>query len=99
MRPLRLSVDSIQRAARRHEKPVPPRAAEADISANFREEDLPDALAGGGEDVDAVVAFTDPAHAGPNVAIAVAADAVGEAGDFIPAGLAIKMRLGGNKLA
>ena len=55
-----------------------------EVAADFGQQDLADARAVGGEDVDAVVAVADPAHGGPDVAVDVAADAVGKAGHFLP---------------
>src|SRR5690606_4563858 len=75
-----LDVHGIQGRAARHEQPVALAAAEADVAADFRQQDLTDARAVGGKDVHAVIAIADPASAGPNVAVHVAANSVGEAG-------------------
>ena len=60
---LRLDVDGVQRLAGGHEQAVAFGAAEADVAADLRQQDLADARAVGGEDVDAVVAVADPAGA------------------------------------
>ena len=80
VRTLRFDVDGVQRLAAGHEQAVALGAAEADVAADLRQQDLADARAVRGEDVDAVVAVADPAGAGPDVAVDVGADAVGEAG-------------------
>ena len=67
----RLDVHRIERLARRHEQPVPPRPAETDIRAHFGKTDHPDAIAVGREHLDAGT------RAGPDVAICVASDPVG----------------------
>ena len=80
MRAARLDVDGVEARARRHEEPVALRAAEADVGADLRQQNLADALAVlAGENVHPVVARADPAGARPEVALGVAADAVGEA--------------------
>ena len=76
----RFDVDRVQRLAAGHEETVALGAAEADVRADLRKTDLTDPVAVRGEDVHPVVAVTDPAGAGPDVAVLVAADAVGEAG-------------------
>ena len=80
MRALGLHVDRVKRLAAGHEQAVALGAAEADVGADFRQHDLADAVAVRREDMDAVVAVADPAGAGPDIAVDVAADAVGEAG-------------------
>ena len=62
-----------------HEEAVALRAAEADVAADLGQTDLADAFAVGRENVDAVVAVADPAGAGPDVAVDVGANAVGQA--------------------
>src|SRR5262245_19582732 len=74
--------DGIERLAAGHEQAVAAGAAEAEVAADFGQQDLADAGSVGGEDVDAVVAVADPAHRGPDIAVDVAADAVGKSGDF-----------------
>ena len=56
--------------------------AEADVRTDLGQEDQADADAVRGEDVDAVVAVADPAGGRVDVALRVAADAVGEAGEL-----------------
>jgi hypothetical protein len=74
VRALRLDVDGVDAGARRHEEAVPLRATKADVGADLGQKDLADALAVlAGEDVDTVVARTDPAGARPDVAVDVAA--------------------------
>src|SRR5262249_12238455 len=81
MRAFRLDVHGIKRRAAGHEETIPFGAAEADVAANLRQFDLADADAFGRlEDVEGVGAVADPAGARPDVAVHVAADAVGEAG-------------------
>src|ERR1700730_18633981 len=72
-------VDGVERLAAGHEEAVALRAAEGDVRDDLRHLDVADARAVGVEDVHAVVALADPAHAGPDIAVLVAADAVGEA--------------------
>ena len=71
MRAGRFDVDHVERLAAGHEQPVPLRAAEADVGARLRQADHADALA----------VRRDHLHAGPrarpDVAVDVAADAVG----------------------
>jgi hypothetical protein len=55
-----LDVDDVEGLAGGHEEAVAVRAAEADVGADFREEDLADALGFGGEDLHAVVTGAKP---------------------------------------
>src|SRR5437879_1257463 len=80
VRAARLDIDRIERLARGHEQTVALGAAEAHVRADFRQQDLANARAIRREDMDAVVAVADPAGARPDVAVLIAADAVGEAG-------------------
>ena len=79
MRALRLDVHGVERLAGGHEQAVAFLTAETDVGADFRQQDHPDALAFGRKNVHAVVAVARPARRGPEVAIDVAADAVGAA--------------------
>jgi hypothetical protein len=71
-----LGIDGVKTAAGGHEEAVSARAAEADVGADFWENNLADSLSFRGEDVDAVVAFAHPAHSGPDVSVFVAANAI-----------------------
>src|SRR5262249_36843317 len=71
-RSLRFEIDRVERLARGHEQAVPLRAAEADVRAVLRQPDHADRLAGRRDDQHA------GARARPDVAVDVAADAVGE---------------------
>ena len=71
MRARRLDIDRVQRLARGHEQPVAPRAAEADVGAGLRQANHADALAVGRDDLNA------GPRARPDVAVGVAANAVG----------------------
>src|SRR5712675_1198812 len=68
---LGLDVHRIERLAGGHEQAVAARAAEADVGARLGQADHPDARAVGGDDLDAGPRAT------PDVAVHVAADAVG----------------------
>ncbi len=76
-------IDGVEAAARCHEKTVTAGSAEAHVAANFRQFDLADALTFWRKNMYAVVSFADPAGAGPDVAIAVAANTVRQASDFL----------------
>ncbi|GIW79027.1 MAG: hypothetical protein KatS3mg105_0834 [Gemmatales bacterium] len=80
MCPLGFDIDGIQRLAGGHEQAVAFFAAKTDIGTDFRQANLADAVAVRGEDVNAIIAFTDPAGRGPDVAVHIRADAVGKAG-------------------
>ena len=73
----------IQTAARSHEEAIAAWTAETHIAAHFWQHDLTDAFAFGRKNLHAIVAFTHPAGAGPDVAVFVATNAIGEAGDFL----------------
>src|SRR5262249_59477559 len=77
-----LEINGVEGLAGGHEETVALGTAEADVGADLGEEDLPDADAVGGEDVDAVVTRSDPAGAGIEVARDVAADAIGKAAEI-----------------
>src|SRR5436305_11045568 len=79
MRAARPHVHRVQRLAGHHEQPVSARAAEADVGANLRQPDLADALAGGREDVDAVIPGSAASGAGPDIAVLIGADSIGHA--------------------
>src|SRR6516162_5552562 len=78
MRALCLHVQGVERLAGGHEETVAFGAAEADISADFREQNLADACAVRRKDMHAVVSLADPAGADPDISINVGANAVGE---------------------
>src|SRR5262245_5820899 len=81
-RPLCLDVHRVQRLAAGHEQAIAFRAAEADVAANLRQQDQADAGAVRGEDMNPVIAVAHPAGADPEIAVGVAADAVGKAGTY-----------------
>src|SRR5215510_63706 len=76
----RLDVHRIKRRAPGHEQPVATLSAPRDVGNDLRHANLADARAVGRKDEYAVVPVADPSHAGPHVAVLVAADAVGETG-------------------
>src|ERR1043166_4510545 len=76
MRALRIHEQCIERLTGRHEQTVSLGAAEADITADFRQQDLANTLSVGRENMDPVIAFPDPTGAGPDVPIDVGADAI-----------------------
>ncbi len=80
MRALGLDIDRIQRLACSHEQTVAFGAAETDIGADFRQLDVADARAVGGEDVHPVIAVADPADPCPDVTFGVDANAIRESG-------------------
>src|SRR5258708_12405116 len=80
MRALRLDIDRIQRLARRHEQAVALLAAEGDIGAGFGQKDLADARAVRCENLDAVIAWPDPARADPDIAVDVDPPTIVESG-------------------
>ena len=59
-----------------HEQPIAMFAAEAQVRTKFRQLDLRNPLTFHVEHVHAIVAITNPASAGPDIAVFVAADAV-----------------------
>ena len=59
---LRLHIDGIERLAGAHKEAVALGAAEADVGADLRQQDHADALAFGGENMDAVVAGARPSR-------------------------------------
>src|SRR5262249_44617599 len=67
-------IDGVERGRRRDEQTIPLRASEADIRNHFRHVDLAEQLALARVDMDAV------AGRGPNIAVGVQAETVGEAG-------------------
>src|SRR5688572_16799242 len=75
----RLHVHRIEGLARCHEQTIALSPAEADITADLWQADLADTGTIGRKDVHTVVAVAYPSHAGPDVAVLVAADAIGEA--------------------
>src|SRR2546428_9965319 len=72
-RALGLDIDGIDRGAARHEQPVPLLAAEAQIGAGLRQVDLADQLAGRRVTAHAVLLGIGPAHAAPDIAVAIGA--------------------------
>ena len=81
MRALAVHVDGIDRLTGRHEQAISLRSAEADVATYFRQKNLAYASSVfARENMNAVVAFTDPARTGPDVAVDVAANAIRETG-------------------
>src|SRR5207249_9108421 len=78
-RALGVDVERVQRRARGHEQAVAIRPAEAEVGAALGQVDAGDQLAVGIEDVDAVQPLLPHAPAAPEVAVDVAAEAVGRA--------------------
>src|SRR5437588_477289 len=75
-------IDGVQGLAGDHEETISPRASEADIGADLRQHDHADALPGRRKNLDAIVARAAAAGAGPDVAIHVGANSVGQARRF-----------------
>src|SRR5262245_20202553 len=75
----RLHVHCIEGLARRHEQAIALGPTEAEIGADLRQADLADTGAVGRKNMYAVIAVAHPSHAGPDVAVLVAADTIGEA--------------------
>src|SRR5215510_8611552 len=76
---LRVHEERIDRMARRHEQAVALDAAEADVGAAFRQRNKADRLAGGIENLHAVLLRVAHAPAAPEIAIDVTTEAVGRA--------------------
>jgi hypothetical protein len=74
--PLGFYVERIDRLARRHEKAVALETAEAEVGAALRQQNAADQLAVGRKDGDAVLVLT-AGKPGPDIALGIAADAVG----------------------
>src|SRR6266436_536183 len=81
-RALRVHVERIERMARRHEQPVASDAAEAEVGAALGQRNEADRLAGGIENLDPVLLGGTHAPATPEIALDVAAEAVGRAARF-----------------
>src|SRR5437763_7475385 len=79
MRALGLDVNGVEGLAGGHEQTVAFFAPKTNVRADFRQQNHPDSTAFRRKYVHAVVAVTHPARRGPEVAIEVAADAVGAA--------------------
>ena len=77
LRPLGFDIERIDRLAGGHEQPIALHPAEADIGAFLRQQDLANAVAIGGKDLYTVKSVTSTACSGPDVAVDIAADAVG----------------------
>src|SRR5688500_1762631 len=77
LRPLGFDIQRIDRLAGSHEQAVALHPAEADIGAFLRQQDLADAVAIGSKDMYTVESVTSTACSGPDVAVDIAADAVG----------------------
>src|SRR5262245_30279901 len=77
-RALRLDVDRVDRLARGHEQAIPLAAAEAEVGASLGQQDPADQRAVRRKHRDAIMALA-AREAGPDIALGVAADAVGEA--------------------
>ena len=78
-----LHVQRIQRLATGHEQTVPLDAAEAQVGARFRKDNPPDQFTLRRQAVHAVRSGAGPAHAGPQVAVAIGPNAVGKSGRHI----------------
>src|SRR5208337_108597 len=78
VRALGIDVNGIKGLAGRHEQPVALASAEAEIGADFRQQDHANPFAAGSEDVHAIVSLTYPAGPRPDVPVFVGADAVGK---------------------
>src|ERR1044071_9853924 len=74
---LGLDVDGVERLAGGHEEAVAFLASETEVGADVRKEDHSDAFAFRRKNVNAVVTVARPAGRGPDVAVDVAADAIG----------------------
>src|SRR5438034_8229460 len=79
MRALGLDVNGVEGLAGGHEQTVAFFASKTNVRADFRQQNHPDSTAFRRKYVHAVVAIAHPARRGPEVAIDVAADAVGAA--------------------
>src|SRR5262245_16712544 len=79
MRPLSLHVERIKRLASGHKQAIALTATEAQVGTHLRQQDLANAVAIRGKDVHAIIAFPHPAGSGPEVAIGVSPDTVGQA--------------------
>src|SRR5207248_1279242 len=73
---LGFDIERIDRLARRHEEAIALDTAEAEVGAALGQEDTADQLAVGGEDGDAVLVLA-ARETGPDIALGIAADAVG----------------------
>src|SRR5262245_23965417 len=82
VRALRFHVYRIERLAGAHEESVAFGPAKADIGAHLRQENHANSLAGGREDMYAVVSGADPTRADPDITVDVGADTVGLACAF-----------------
>src|ERR1700732_188839 len=76
LRTLGLTVNGVERLARRHEQAIPLGAAEAEVCARFWKMNLADQRAVRRENVHSVVSFSSPASSGPDVAVHIAANAI-----------------------
>jgi hypothetical protein len=72
-------IDTVKRRTTAHEELVSFGATKANVGTNFGQQDLSDPLSLWVENVHSVIAFSDPASAGPNVTGHVRPDAVGKA--------------------
>src|SRR5215472_8213315 len=81
-RALRVHVERIERMARCHEQPVASGAAEADVGATLGQCNEADWLAGRIENLHPVLLGVAHAPAAPEIAVDVAAEAVGRAARF-----------------
>src|SRR6516225_4346467 len=81
-RAVRVHIERIERMARGHEQAVASGTAEAEICAAFGQRDEGDRLAGGIENLDPVLLGVAHAPAAPEIAVDIAAEAVGRATRF-----------------
>ena len=80
MRALGFDIDHVERLARGHEQAVSLLAAEAEIGAALRQTNLTDPLAVvGRKDLHAIISFSDPTGADPDIAFGIDAQAIRKA--------------------
>lgn len=78
-----ININGIEGLACSHEQAIAFGATKADIRADFWKKNLADANAIGRKDMHAIVAFTHPTCAGPDVPLGIAADTIRKACDFL----------------
>ena len=87
-------INGVETLTAGHEEAITARAAETDVAANFWKNNLSNTLAFRRENVNAIITFANPTGAGPDVAVSITADAIGETGDF----LSVEIHLHGSEL-
>lgn len=78
-----ININGIEGLACSHEQAIAFGATKADIRADFWKKNLADANAIGRKDMHAIVAFTHPTCAGPDVPLGIAADTIRKACNFL----------------